>query len=161
MENPKSEEENWLIRAAKRLVVLVPDLDLDETSLGRQIWNLALTGQKSVVLLSATQNIDEDLRIIQRLTQIYAVANDPRFRLETIVKYQFNWVKAIKSVYKQGDLILCFETHMIPYRIFWRQPIKSAITNNLKIPVYVFPKSAEPALKNKSKRIPAQERNVI
>jgi len=32
MENPKSEEENWLIRAAKRLVVLVPDLDLDETS---------------------------------------------------------------------------------------------------------------------------------
>ena len=149
------------ISAAKRLVVLIPDSELDETILGRQVWNLALPGQKSVVLLSAAQNLDEELRAIHRLTQIVAVANDPRFHIESIVRFQSGWIRAIKSIYKPGDLILCFESHKIPFRIFWHQSIQSFIEDHLKIPVNTFPKTIEPALIITGHRITVRENKGI
>jgi hypothetical protein len=128
---------------AKRLIVLVPDLALDELRLGRSIWNIARPAKLDILYLSVVRHWGDELRAFHKVTQLLAITNDPMIRVETLVRAETSWIKALREIRQPGDLIICDESQMAPGRIFRKKPLSSALSEGLQMPVlpisYIHP----------------------
>src|ERR1700720_2038974 len=61
---------------ARRLVVLVPYLDLDEPALSRRIWNLAAPNKLAVLYLGLSPSTSEEPHARRQLATIAALTRD-------------------------------------------------------------------------------------
>ncbi len=123
----------------QRFIVLVPDSKIDEIALGRCIWDLALTYRSDVLFLSAVQNPDQELAAVHRMTVLSAVTNDPRFHIETALKFDKSWRKAIQEVWKPGDVIVCCAEHTTRSSLLSRVYLSSLVKDRMQLPIYVLP----------------------
>jgi len=95
------------LTAIQRLVVLVPNLDVDETAMARKIWDLAFPARLSVLLLGLCPNLNEESSIRRRLITIAALIREPRVPVEMQLDYGRNWTKSLKNILDFGDIIIC------------------------------------------------------
>ncbi|HEX9013351.1 MAG TPA: hypothetical protein VF813_07535 [Anaerolineaceae bacterium] len=123
--------EDWLtsgLSNARRLIVLIPGGDLDETGLACRIWNMAVSGQIEKVLY-LTLVTDERMAqsMVRRLANLASTTRDPRFDLETKVDMEKSWNRAITAVARPGDLILIQAGQMERKRIWGHEKIEGAL----------------------------------
>jgi hypothetical protein len=130
--------ENHPLPEAKRLVILVPE-DANETSLGRLVWELASLQKCDVLYLMTARNYDEESRARHKLAALYSFTCEPRIHVETALRFGQSWAKAIQSLLKPGDLLLCFQGHTVLTQLFRRKPIQKALVEQIKAPVYTLP----------------------
>ncbi len=135
METAQTNSTKQGLADARRLIVLVPDLDVDETILGRCIWDIARPAKLDVLYLCVIRHWDEELRAFHKSTRLSAVTHDPRIHVATMVKGEIDLFKAIKGIYRPGDLIICDESQRISERVFWRKSLSRALSDRLHIPV--------------------------
>lgn len=100
-------------QSIRRLVVLVPNLDLNEVQLAREVWEMALAPRLAVLLISLCSDLSEESLIQRRLINLAAMIRDPRIVVETHIEYGRNWVRGVKSVFTEGDVILCHEEQSV------------------------------------------------
>lgn len=101
------------VQSIRRLVVLVPNVDINEVQLAREVWEMALAPRIAVLLVSLCSDLSEESLIKRRLINLAALIRDPRIVVETHIEYGRNWVRGVKSVFVEGDVIVCHEEQSV------------------------------------------------
>ena len=92
---------------AQRLLVLVPDLDIDEADLAQRVWSLAEPRGLPVLYLGLATQPHRELPARRRLATLAAITRDQRIRVDTLCQLIPGWGPAIAAAARPGDLIVC------------------------------------------------------
>jgi hypothetical protein len=125
---------------AHRLIVLIPE-NVDCSRLTRRIWELANTTGSTVQLLGLCRNTAEEMSIRRELVTISALIQDAKIAVETRIEIGYNWLKAVKNNYQEGDMIVCIAEQSIGIR---RQPLSQLLESTMHVPVYILSKIRTP-----------------
>jgi hypothetical protein len=98
---------NLDVAAARRLIVLIPNLDVDELALAHEIWNLAFPRGLAVLLLGLCPNPNDEPGARRRLVTIAALIREPRVSVETQLDFGRNWIPILKNFLEMGDVVIC------------------------------------------------------
>ena len=99
--------QNLNMAAARRLVVLVPDQDVDEVAFAHEIWNLAFPPGLAVLLLGLCLNPNHEPRARRRLVTVAALIREPRVAVEMQLDFGRNWMPSLRSILDRGDIVIC------------------------------------------------------
>lgn len=91
---------------ANRLLVLVPDLDMDEVVLAQRVWSLAQPRALPVLYLGISAGPVRESSVRRRLATLAAITRDNRILVESRYLPVHNWLEAIQAVCRPGDLIV-------------------------------------------------------
>ena len=129
--------EGVALPQARRLVVLVPDLDVDQAALARRIWNLAAPSKRAVLYLGLTTSTSEEPQARRQLASIAALTRDDWVKTSTALVVETDWVSALRPQLRPGDVIVCHTEQMLPG---WRgaQPLGHALCQILQTPVHLL-----------------------
>ncbi len=118
-----------------RLVVLLPEKDINYMAVVRRIWELANIHGAQIQFIGLCREADHEADIRRKLVMISAMAQDTVLHVETKVEFGNDWVKAVKSNWRDGDMLVCFKEHNAG-RL--RGPLSRIIETNLHAPVYLL-----------------------
>ena len=97
---------NLALPAPTRLVVLVPNVDLDEAALARHIWKLAAPRQLAVLYLGWTAGPETEAELRRRLANLAALTRDEGVVVSARPATGEGWLPALRGVWRPGDLIV-------------------------------------------------------
>lgn len=125
---------------AQRLIVLIPDAEVNETEMARRIWRLASPRQLAVVYLGLTPDPLTEAPARRRLTTLAAVTRDEWVNVQTRLVIGSDWCRAVQACWRPGDLVVCQAEHMVPggFLGIWRRPLGQRLVNALRAPVYLL-----------------------
>jgi len=146
----KTWTDHSVLLTVKRLIVIVPEEDVDEAQLSRQIWNLAANYRLDVLLISVVSSADESLAARRRLTTIAAMIRAKQFKVEKQVVSSHRWEKALRPFWRQTDMVLCPAERTVK-NLFQRTiPLSQVLSDHLKTPVYTFGGLYQPSNRKRS-----------
>jgi hypothetical protein len=99
---------------SRRLVVIVPDSEIDFLSLPRRIWSLACPDNREVLLLCKPCREENELHSRVHLTTLAAHIRDPRVPVETQQILGMSLLQAAAQCARPDDVFVCFEEHRLP-----------------------------------------------
>ena len=123
----------------KRLVILIPDLDAEEARLSHYIWSLAAPQQMEVLLVSLVQAPEDEFHALRRLTSIAAITRDAWVKVDTQVLFGSSWVKAVRPLLGQDDLLVCPTGQTAAVGWGKKVSLEAALSSAIKKPVHVIP----------------------
>jgi hypothetical protein len=121
-------------KAARRFVVLLPDLEWEFIPAIHRIWELANSQYACVLLISLCKDPKQELSLRRALIILCAMLQDGRIPVETKVENGTNWVDVVKRNYQADDMIVCFAEQRAG---LLQKPLSQILESNLIIPVYV------------------------
>ena len=122
------------LEASRRLVVLVP-IEADDTVAMRRIWELAHTLNSQILFLGLCSNEAQESSLRRRLITLCAMAQDGKIQAEGRIETGSNWVHAVRSNVRDGDMIVCFDEQNAGLR---RRPLSQVLESSLRTPVYIL-----------------------
>lgn len=120
----------------QRLVVLVPDSEVEEGRLATKLWSMASGLGLSILLLGLVRDSFREPRVQRRLAAIASIARDKHTQVDSRVGIGGRWEPLIQSVWRAGDLLVCHAEQSRSVFGIGREPLAPAIASTLKIPVY-------------------------
>lgn len=120
---------------AQRLLVLVPPTLIDENELARRIWSMASPRRLSVLYLGLCPEVEQEAAARRRLATIAAITRDDWAQVETRLVVGNDWTRAVRSVYRLNDLIICHAEQQVATSRFKQQPLSQALLAALNAPV--------------------------
>ncbi len=121
--------------AARRLVVLVPDQDVDEVRFSRAIRSAMLPETTHILLVAAVSNVESELAARRRLATISSQVSDFYVYVEVRIVWNRSWIAAAREVASQGDLVACPPEMTVYAGLRKREHLDAAITRRLGLPV--------------------------
>jgi hypothetical protein len=131
--------------SARRLIVLVPDLEWDYIPAMHRIWELAHPQYARVLLISLCKDPKQELSLRRALVILCAMVQDGTIPVETNVELGINWVDVVKRNYQTDDGIVCFAEQRAG---LLQKPLSQILESNLTIPVCVVSGVHIPKLKS-------------
>ena len=122
----------------QRLVVLVPDADVDEARFAAKLWSMASGPGLNIVLLSLVRNTFREASVQRRLTTIAAITRDKRTHVEIRLGVGAHWESLIQSIWQTGDLLVCHAEQSKSVFGIGREPLAPVLASTLKVPVYAL-----------------------
>ena len=122
----------------RRLVVLVPDFDVDEASLATRIWSMASPRHMQVLFLGTLRHDQERYRARRRLALIAAITRDRATHVESQLVLNADSLAAAQAVYQPGDIFVCHSEQMVSS---WRAapaPLAERLLSVVNAPIYVL-----------------------
>lgn len=123
---------------SQRLVVLVPEGELDESTFTRRIWQLAASSNLKILYLARASQDTFIAYQRSRLAGLAAMTSDKDARAQVIVSTEKSWPKAFQKIRRPGDLLVCLESQKIPRGIVWRRPLGELLARSASVPVYLI-----------------------
>jgi len=123
-----------MILPVRRLIVLIPNVDLDEPQIARAIWEMASPVKLPVILLSMCTDNLEELHLQRRLITLAALIRDPRVAVEIHIENGGDWRRGVQSILEDGDVILCHEEQ----HVGMRNKTLVSVLNTLHVPVWTL-----------------------
>lgn len=120
---------------ARRLIVLVPDLEWDYIPAIHRIWELANAQHARVLLISLCKDPRQELSLRRALATMCAMTQDGRVPVETNVEIGMNWVNVVKRNYRTGDMVVCFAEQRAG---LLQRPLSQILESNLNVPLYIL-----------------------
>jgi hypothetical protein len=133
---PVSEEIPLL--KARRLVVLVPDRDLDDVMLSREAWSLASQGSHHILYMTVIQDPDHESQARRRLITLAAITRDDQTQVETRVCLEPATTRAVRDIHQDGDMLVCLAGHKAANGHWKHLPIETALVKSLHMPVILL-----------------------
>jgi len=118
-----------------RVIVLVPESDVDITETARTIWKLANVLKCHVQFIGLSRDTMREPSLRRQLVTLSALVGDNRIRAESKIEFGNNWLKVVKSNWQKGDVIACFEEQQTG---FARSPLGQVLESNLNATVFVL-----------------------
>jgi hypothetical protein len=122
----------------RRLIVLVPDRDVDETELARKIWTLLNRRRVSVLFLSLVTDRNYGPSAQRRLVTLAALTQDKFYTIETRVIFGSSWIKSLEGVVQPGDLIVCHDSQVAKPLFHKSIPLADLCISDLHTSIYVL-----------------------
>jgi hypothetical protein len=123
---------------ARRLVVLVPNVDVDEAALATQIWSLASPRSLAILFLGIFRGPETESVARRRLALLAAITRDDWTRVETRLEAAGNWPQLVRRYWQSGDLVVCHAEQMLSGWGGERRSLAQTIVDALNTPVYVL-----------------------
>jgi hypothetical protein len=101
------------LKPARRLVVLVPNLEMDEVEMARRIWEMASPPHLAVLFLALCNDALDEPRIRRRLATLAALTRDNRIAIETRLESGRNWTRKVKDFLREDDIVVCHSNHTV------------------------------------------------
>jgi hypothetical protein len=141
---PDGEPLPW----ARRLVVLVPVMEVDEARLARRVWMLASANRLDVLYVALVREPDDESRARRRLATLAALTRDEQISVETRVQPARSWLKLVRPIVQRGDLLMCHADQTVDTFGFRRRPLAPELAAAIHAPVVVLSgMSLEPPLR--------------
>ncbi len=123
------------IELAHRLIVLVPDGDLDYAAATRRVWKLADDSGADILFISLYTDISRESSLRRQLVMMTAMIQDGNVEAEAKVEFGNNWVDIVKFNRQPGDMVVCFAEQRagLLYR-----PLNQILRSNLNISIYIL-----------------------
>ena len=118
-----------------RLIVLVPDADVDYAAATHRVWELATNMGARILFIGLCKDKIQESSLRRQLVTMSAMAQDSKVSAEAKVQFGTNWVDVVKSNWQAGDMIVCFAEQRagLLYR-----PLSQILQSNLDIPLYIL-----------------------
>lgn len=123
------------IEPARRLIVLVLDLEADLTFVVRRVWELANATGAHVDFIGLYSDPTQELRLRRELVTLSAMVNYGRVSAETEVIFGRDWVGAVKSRWQAGDLVVCLDEKPVGLS---HKPLSQILQSDLDVPLYIL-----------------------
>jgi len=120
---------------AHRLIVLVPESEVDTTKTARKIWELANVLNCPVQFIGLSKDTVREPGLRRQLVTLSALVRYDRVHVESKIEFGSNWLKVVKCNWRKGDVIACFEEQQTG---FARRSLGQILELNLKATVYVL-----------------------
>ncbi|HLF27694.1 MAG TPA: hypothetical protein VJG32_15275 [Anaerolineae bacterium] len=124
---------------ASRLLVLVPDLEVDEVDLAQCVWSLAEPRSLPVFYLGISDAPFRESPIRRRLATLAAITRDNRIQVETRYLPVHNWLEAVEVTCQPGDLIVSPPDRALARQSNGQRSGRRAISTVTRMPVHVLP----------------------
>lgn len=121
-----------------RLVILLPDEDVDEAQLSRHLWMLASPGRSSILLITQVDKPGNEYTAMRRMIRIGGITQDIWIKVEARVIFGPGWKKTLGEILQPDDLLFCPAEKIITSRGFQSQPLSLALSRALARPVYLL-----------------------
>ena len=121
--------------SARRLIVLVPDAEVDYAAATRRVWELANKLGAHILFIGLCKDAMEEPGLRRQLITMTAMVQDGRVYAEEGIEIGRNWMDVIKRTYQTGDMIVCFAEQRSG---LLHKPLSQILRLNLKIPVYIL-----------------------
>jgi hypothetical protein len=121
-----------------RLVVLVPAVDIQETRLAQQVWQLASPHSVPVLLLGIARDYETETALLRCLASLAAFTRDRFVKVETRILQTSSWVSALREVIQPGDVILSHVEQQVRKGLFQDQPLSAVLARSIQSPVYMI-----------------------
>jgi hypothetical protein len=123
------------LEPARRLIVLIPDMESDYLPAIGNIWELANTQHASVLLLGLYKDMSQELSLRRGLITLCAMVQAGHVLAKVQVEMGTSWVSVVKRNYQKGDMIVCFAEQRAG---LLHKPLSQILRSNLKIPVHIL-----------------------
>ena len=123
------------LESTRRLIVLVPDDDLDYAAATRRVWELAGELKAHILFIGLCKDPEQEPGLRRQLITMTAMVQDGNASAETCIETGTNWVTIVKRNYRPGDLVVCFAEQRAG---FLQKPLSQILQSSLNIPVYII-----------------------
>jgi len=120
---------------ARRLIVLVPCIEADLTSVTHRVWELASATGAHVKLLSLCNDLTQEFSLRRLLITMSAIVNYGNVSAETEVIFGRDWVDAVKSRCQAGDMVVCLGGQRVGLS---HNLLSQILQSNLDVPLYIL-----------------------
>jgi hypothetical protein len=123
---------------ARRLIVLVPDLESDYIPAIRKIWKLANAQHARIQFLGLCKDTAMEPGLHRQLvtmSALSALVGGDEISTEAKVEIGMSWVDVVKRNFQTGDMIVCFEEQRAG---LLRRPLSQILKTSLNFPVYIL-----------------------
>jgi hypothetical protein len=122
---------------SRRLVVILPDADLDVFALSKRLWNLAAPERRQVLLLTRPGEAENEYHSRVSLTTLASLIRDARVEVQTQVIAGLSLEKAARQYSRSDDVLVCFEEQRNPG--FLKQDrLADVLAQKTHLPVYTL-----------------------
>jgi hypothetical protein len=119
----------------RRLIVLFPASEMDTPELEHRIWEIARSLKLNVLLLSLTDDYDEEAQLRRKLITMAAVIKDPNVSTDIIIEHGSDWVGQVRKVWAEGDIVACYAGQKVG---LMRKSLDQVLSSNLKTTIYIL-----------------------
>ncbi len=122
---------------SKRLIVVLPDANMDLLTLPRRIWNLAAPDCRLVLLMIRPCQVANEFHNQIDLTTLAAMIRDSRVTVQTQMILGLSFQEAARMYARPDDLFVCFADHQV--RGFLnKRPLAEVLNRATLRPVYTL-----------------------
>jgi len=120
---------------APRLIVLFPASESISPELEHRIWEIARSLQLNVLLLSVTNDFDEEARLRRKLITMAAIIKDPNVSTDILIEHGTDWVKQVRKIWQKGDIVACYAGQKVG---LLRKPLDQVLKSSLEATIYIL-----------------------
>ena len=120
---------------APRLIVLFPASEKDTPDLEHRIWEIACSMELNVLLFSLTDDFEEESRLRRKLITMAAIIKDPNVSTEIMIEHGSDWVKQVRKIVHQGDVIACYSGQKVG---IMGKSLDQILSSKLEAPIYIL-----------------------
>ena len=131
---------------APRLIVLFPASEPASPELEHRIWEIARSLHLNVLLLSVTNDFDEESQLRRKLITMAAIIKDPNVSTDILIEHGTDWVRQVKKLWREGDIVACYANQKVG---IMRKTLDRILRSSLNMTVYILAE-ARPVKKSKS-----------
>lgn len=124
-----------------RLIVLIPDAESDYTPVVHRIWELAKAFGGRVQFLGLCNDAAQEPSLRRQLVTLSALVGDKTVAAESKIEFGSNWLNAVKSNWREGDVLVCFTEQRAGTR---HRPLSQLLKSNFAATVYVLDNFSQP-----------------
>src|SRR5688572_2242300 len=118
-----------------RLIVLIPDADLDHTAATRRVWQLANDLGADIQFIGLYKDVLRESSLRRQLVTMTALIQDGKVAADAKVELGNNWVNVVKANWQAGDMIVCFAEQ---HAGLLHRPLSQILRSNLHAPIYIL-----------------------
>jgi hypothetical protein len=123
------------LQPARRLIVLVPESEMDAAFMARKIWELANTLECGIQFLGLSKDSAHEPGVRRQMVTLSAMVGYENIPVETKIEIGSDWLGMVKSNWREGDVIVCFTGQSSGLA---RRPLSQMLESNLNATVYVL-----------------------
>ncbi len=122
----------------RRLVVLIPEGEIDENTLARRIWQLGAGSSLDILFLAQAPYDHQEVYQRRRLASLAYMTSDREIQVQVKVSREQSWSRTLEETQLPGDLLICLENHQTPNHVIWRRPLGKFLSETASVPVYLL-----------------------
>jgi hypothetical protein len=125
------------VTPTRRLVVLIPEGEIDNNALARRIWQLASSSGLSILYLALLPDHKSTYQS-RRLATLASLTASRESRPQTSVSQEKSWFKAVEKILRAGDVLICLKEHQLSRGVFFRKTLGEMLSAATAAPVYML-----------------------
>lgn len=120
---------------ARRLIVLVPSLEVDLIVVTQRVWELANATGAHIKFISLCNDAAQEPSLRRELATMSAIVKDGNISAEAEVVSGRNWVEVVKTRRQAGDIVVCCAEQRAG---LMQRPLSQILQSDLDMPLYIL-----------------------